>query len=77
MNRRGNSRHFSGVPMQLTGDDGKPNDALDELEFMSGVIVDARRDSENGNGTLSLHGSAEARARIAELAKEHGLKAVM
>lgn len=75
--RRGNQRNFGGVVMQLSGDDAKLDEALDELEYMTGVEVDDRRDGENGNGVLFLHGRASVRPRIEELAQKHELKVAM
>lgn len=74
--RRGNQRDFAGVFMQLSGDDDKLNDVLDELDYVAGVVVTDRRDVENlpDSGILSLQCNAHSRSIVTALAKTHGLQ---
>lgn len=76
MTRRGNAQHFAGVHMQITGEDNRLNEVLDELYYVAGVVVDDRKDIENqpDTGILFIQCNAARRPIVVALAEKHGLQ---
>lgn len=67
-------RNFDGRFIRISGDDGKLNDVLDELEYVSCCKVLSRCDLEQARtGMLTIQAKAAVSPRIAEIARKYGL----
>ncbi len=73
--RRGRQRNFKGRIIRISGDDGKLNGMLDELDGVSCCEVLSRCDLEqDGTGMLTVQAKAAISPRISEIARKHELE---
>jgi len=64
---------FEIMILNVCGDDEDLNDLLEELEYISGIEVLSRHDSEDGKGVLVIQALQYAKKAILKLATKYEL----